>query len=613
MKHIQSSVEFLLTYAWAFLSIAVFLAFILLFVTSGNPASYNTASCYISPGFTCVTALFSVNSLGSKFTVVFVNNIGQAVTFPLNALTVYPTYSGTSYFGNCLPANAPKGATVICNSTIASRIGSVGQQVNPKFTVNYELCSPSCAYPVVSTNTINTTGFGTLQISPQTATVIDNVTLLDSPTNGNVLINGVAYPHNAIVFFINNLGYSAYALPPNSMYTFNSWIATGGVALTSTSAQSVTATATARGTLTATFVTTTVLSTTSTTTASSTTSIQTTSTSTTTTTSTSTTSTSSTSTTSTTSTSTTSTTSSTTSSTSTTIEYSFCIGGNNGAGYIGNTYSTTLSSSGITAWISNTAISLGSAPTCAYSSGYVYCTGLYNGGFTPYSYYAPVSPSGIGTWSSTTSYPLSVYMASDCLSSNGYIYCIGGENAGGNHANIYYAPLSSSGIGTWTATTSYPVGIYATSCAVSGSYIYCVAGTYGNPAYYATISSGGIGAWTATTSYPLSVYYDSCNIYNGYIYCVNGYPMTHVTYYAAVSSSGIGAWTATTSYPLTVLTTCNIYNGYLYCVGGSTTGADAAGVSNVYYAPVSSSGIGAWTATTSYPSAIALTSCIKYT
>src|SRR5208282_1469261 len=56
----------------------------------------------------------------------------------------------------------------------------------------------------------------------------------------------------------------------------------------------------------------------------------------------------------------------------------------------------------------------------------------------------------------------------------------------------------------------------------------------------------------STTSYPTKTAYQSCATYSGYIYCVGGNTGSgppSAVYYAAVSSSGVGAWTSTTSYP----------------------------------------------------------------
>jgi len=75
-----------------------------------------------------------------------------------------------------------------------------------------------------------------------------------------------------------------------------------------------------------------------------------------------------------------------------------------------------------------------------------------------------------------------------------------------------------------------------------------------------------------------------------------------VVYYALLSSGGVGAWTQTTSYPVDVSSqSCVVNSGYVYCIGGSNA---------VYYAPLSSSGVGAWTQTMSYPGSAGAQSCV---
>jgi hypothetical protein len=236
--------------------------------------------------------------------------------------------------------------------------------------------------------------------------------------------------------------------------------------------------------------------------------------------------------------------------------------------------------------------------------------------------YVPSSPSQqahaetLGAWSPTSVYPAAPG-ATACAISAGYIYCIGGYTSS---TNAYFAAVSSSGIGSWIATTSYPItyaegGIVMTSCLASGGYIYCVGGHSigsGSEAidsvYYAPLSSSGIGKWVATSDYPFAANSLSCAVSGGYIYCVGGAPngpyVTDAVYYASISSSGVGAWLATTSYPIPIYTqTCAIAGAYLYCVGGNTQQSSGviSGTDSVYYAPISAAGVGAWTSTTSYP------------
>jgi hypothetical protein len=159
----------------------------------------------------------------------------------------------------------------------------------------------------------------------------------------------------------------------------------------------------------------------------------------------------------------------------------------------------------------------------------------------------------------------------------------------------------------WDKTTPMPAGATTSCMASSSGYLFCVGG---DGTYYAAISSSGVGAWTKTTSYPSAAAngYEGCAIYGGYIYCAGGLPAgssshpTRDVYYAAISSSGVGAWTPTTPYPTVIYgESCQASPaGYIYCVGGQT--AVGLGETNeVYYARLYPFGVGAWTETTSYP------------
>jgi len=192
-------------------------------------------------------------------------------------------------------------------------------------------------------------------------------------------------------------------------------------------------------------------------------------------------------------------------------------------------------------------------------------------------------------------YPIPVDSES-CVASNSYIYCIGGNNeTSGSNSNVaptdtaWYAPLSSSGIGTWARTLSYPAGVYVPSCLASGGYVYCVGGADpdGNPVattYFAPLSSAGVGSWSLTTAYPISATGEACAVAGGYIYCVGGETsggstpaFTGSVYYAPISSSGLGGWKQATDYPRSVGTSCVIASGSIFCFGGfdeSSVGED---------------------------------------
>lgn len=273
----------------------------------------------------------------------------------------------------------------------------------------------------------------------------------------------------------------------------------------------------------------------------------------------------------------------------------YCIGGQDANSGPRNEvyYASSISTGGnITGW------ALSSSPypqyingeSCVIYLGTIYCVGgSYNdnGDDVASSYYASLTASGsVGNWSSTTAYPIPIDTQS-CVAASSYIYCVGGNNeTDGSNADstvassVWYAPLSSSGIGKWSLTTPYPANVYFPDCFASGSDIYCVGGADGNGnslgnTYYATLSSSGVGAWTSTTPYPVAGSGQACVISSGDVLCVGAETgggssptYSNTVYYAPISSSGIGTWKQAPSYPVSVGTTCVALSGYVYCVGG---------------------------------------------
>ena len=116
-------------------------------------------------------------------------------------------------------------------------------------------------------------------------------------------------------------------------------------------------------------------------------------------------------------------------------------------------------------------------------------------------------------------------------------------------------------------------------------------------ASYAALSGTGVGSWTATTAYPVSESGQACMISSGNILCVAGETaegssssnpsFTNAVYYAPVSSGGVGTWKQAANYPTSVETTCAVSSNNIYCIGGfdgSSNGEDNDG----YYASLTS-------------------------
>lgn len=281
----------------------------------------------------------------------------------------------------------------------------------------------------------------------------------------------------------------------------------------------------------------------------------------------------------------------------------YCIGGvaANG-GPSSAVYAATFSASGnITAWSrepdgypQNV-----TGQACADSSGYLYCVGgIYNdeGDDLASSYYASVSSNGtLGQWHPTTAYPIPIDSEA-CIAWASYIYCVAGNNETAGSvdnvapsSSVWFAPLGSSGIGNWSETTPYPAGTYVPTCYGTGGYVYCLGGSDSNEdplgtAYFAPLSAHGVGAWTVTTTYPVASTGQACAIASGYIYCVGGETgggqsptFSNEVYFATISSQGIGPWKQAPNFPQTAGTTCVSARGNLYCMGGfdeSSVGVD---------------------------------------
>ena len=239
-------------------------------------------------------------------------------------------------------------------------------------------------------------------------------------------------------------------------------------------------------------------------------------------------------------------------------------------------------------------------------------------------FYAQFTSSGtLGGWTETTDYGatsgdtgaggIAVSWPS-CVEYNGYIYCIGGATSSSEISKVFFAQLSSSGVGPWTETTDFGAssgttgsgGIQAfqLSCVADSGYVYCVGA--GSKVFYAQLSSSGVGPWIETTDYGaasgdtgaggINISATACTDDNGTIYCVGGSvsfkPVSDV-FYAQLSSSGVGPWTETTDYGATsgssgsggvpiYGTACIAALSNVICVDGDTTGNQ--GTNGVYYA-----------------------------
>ena len=235
---------------------------------------------------------------------------------------------------------------------------------------------------------------------------------------------------------------------------------------------------------------------------------------------------------------------------------------------------------------------------CPAYNGFVYCIGgnKVPGGTTNAVYYSTIGSTGLGVWKSTASYPIKIRFES-CVPYDGYMYCVGGSPDANFATNsVYYAQiLSQGGLGTWYSTTSYPMNSWA-HCVISSGYIFCLSDYNGkvitNPTFYAQVSSSGVGPWKSGPQYPITKEKMQCAASSNSIFCIgggngvggiDGNQAVNNVYAATISSSGFGRWQPATSYPIAIKDhACATYNGFIYCVGGD----DPKTTNAVYFAQV---------------------------
>ena len=255
-------------------------------------------------------------------------------------------------------------------------------------------------------------------------------------------------------------------------------------------------------------------------------------------------------------------------------------------------------------------------------------------GLFVYSMLSAPQPSCTSIWKCAAPYPLqgggAIGVAGQqCGSNSTNLYCIGGvDPSGGPRDNVYSAAISTVGnITGWRqSTATYPENVSGQACADISGYLYCVGGIHDtagddlSAGYYTKLlANGSLGEWRSTTPYPIPIDSVSCVGWSSHIYCIGGNNETggvesnvapsSTVWFAPVNSSGIGAWTKTTPYPPGIFVpSCYVTGDFVYCLNGSDNNGDPLGTT--YFAPLTPNGVGRWTLTTAYPVASVGPSCV---
>ena len=248
---LQSSLEYLSTFSMALIVVTVVIAVVGVVwyaLLSPKQSTLIPSSCILSTQLNCFQFAVGNNGAKSVAAVVFTNNLGQPIYFPQNAFEVLPTTSNSAFYGTCLPANAPQGATVVCNVTLAGYNPPIGTQLAPRFQVSYGECSSG------QCTNFSTFGSGTTYVSSQLP--FEGVTVLTFPSGGTVDVNGADYPDGSQLSWVRSIPYHVAASAPSSFpgHALEGWVTSGGVNVTSDTSAQTTANTTSPGTLEADFV-----------------------------------------------------------------------------------------------------------------------------------------------------------------------------------------------------------------------------------------------------------------------------------------------------------------------------------------------------------------------
>lgn len=177
---------------------------------------------------------------------------------------------------------------------------------------------------------------------------------------------------------------------------------------------------------------------------------------------------------------------------------------------------------------------------------------------TPAFYGQPM----LGSWTPQASLPTPITNAG-LVSDGQTLISIGGSTGTAATANVYAASISldvngNPLVGTWSNTTALPGARVAPGVAVDGETVIVVGGWDDNATLFSdvwsgTITNGGVSSWVAGTSLPTALFGVSVAILNGYVYAIGGATsstsFTNTVYYAPLNDGQVGAWVATTAFP----------------------------------------------------------------
>lgn len=169
----------------------------------------------------------------------------------------------------------------------------------------------------------------------------------------------------------------------------------------------------------------------------------------------------------------------------------------------------------------------------------------------------------------------------------------------------YSSPLSVE-IGGWFAATPLPEVLASRNAIAKGDTLFVIGGKTPSDKPSAEVyitqvqADGSLGAWGRSTPLPIPVYLHAVVATANHLYVIGGWDASRSDcctrsdiWRAPFTSSGVGAWEKISDYPVALdLHDAVIVNNRIYVIGGWTGKAP---LSKVYYAEIQAGGLGAWT------------------
>ena len=131
----QAAVEFLFTYTWAFMIIAIIIGVLLYFLSI--PQTLIPPRCSFPYGIECRGIIIGSNSVATQVYLILINAQQYDLVGPTNAMINTSSYGSANAI--CNPSNSISGGTILCSGSLSSRI-LPSHAVSGSITFNSFVC-----------------------------------------------------------------------------------------------------------------------------------------------------------------------------------------------------------------------------------------------------------------------------------------------------------------------------------------------------------------------------------------------------------------------------------------------------------------------------------------